>query len=281
MSGPFGNADPPVYPGIDASVVHPARRYDYWLGGKDNFAVDRASAEEIARVFPSAPRAARENRGFLRRAVKWLVENPGIDQFLDIGTGLPSANNTHEVAQAINPNCRVVYVDNDPMLVVHARALLTSLPGAGPTSYLQADVRNPLRIIRSDEVRDTLDLDRPVALMLVAIMHFIKDSEDPYGIVQDLLEPLAPGSFLVMSHGSFDPLPAELRYRLEPLVTTGPAAFVPRTGEQIMRFFEGMYDVDPGLVMVNRWKPDPETDLEELLPPEEICTYGMVAAKGS
>src|SRR5690242_16640062 len=177
---------------LDTSVPHPARRYNYWLGGKDNFAADRESGDAVVKLFPSIRTAAIENRAFLRRAVTLLAGELGIRQFLDIGTGLPTADNTHEVAQRVAPDSRVVYVDNDPLVMVHARALLTAAPGAGPTDYVEADVRSPEHILR--EAAKLLDFDRPVALMLVAVLHFLADEEDPHGIVRRLLGALPPGS---------------------------------------------------------------------------------------
>jgi hypothetical protein len=193
---------------LDTSVPHPARRYNYWLGGKDNFAADRESGDAIAAAFPAIRTAVQENRGFLQRAVTFLTKEVGIRQFLDIGTGLPTANNTHEVAQAIAPESRIVYVDNDPLVLVHARALLTSSP-QGATAYLDADLRDSHRILA--EVRGTLDFSQPIAVMLVAILHFIPDEADPYGIVARLVDALPSGSYLVMSHATGDFWSAEAR----------------------------------------------------------------------
>ncbi len=190
---------------IDMTRPHPARRYDYWLGGKDNFQADRDAAEAIAAVFPSIRTAARENRAFMQRAVRFLAAEAGIRQFLDIGTGLPTANNVHDVAQGIAPESRIVYVDNDPLVLTHARALLTS-SDEGATAYIDADVRNPEKILSDPAVQNTLDLSQPVALLLVAILHFIEDDDDPYGIVKRLFSALPAGSYLVLSHATFDPL---------------------------------------------------------------------------
>ena len=186
-------------PDIDISRPHSARMYDYYLGGKDHFAVDRETAEIAARGWPTVRVAVRENREFLGRAVNYLAGEEGIRQFLDIGTGLPSASNVHEVAQQIAPDARVVYVDNDPLVLAHARALLTSSP-AGQTAYIDADLREPEKILAHPVVRQTLDFGQPIALMLVAILHFIADEEDPANIVASLLDALPPGSYLVASH---------------------------------------------------------------------------------
>src|SRR5215468_2074938 len=185
---------------LDTSVAHPARRYNYWLGGKHNFAADRASGDAVAASFPAIRTEARENRAFLRRAVTFLTEEAGVRQFLDIGTGLPADDNTHEVAQRLAPKSRVVYVDNDPLVMVHARALLTGGSGVGHMDYVEADARTPDMILQA--AARTLDFGQPIALMLVAVMQFIPDSDDPYGIVARLVGALAPGSYLVMSHGA-------------------------------------------------------------------------------
>src|SRR6266545_4776486 len=184
-----------VNPRIDTSVPHPARRYNYWLGGKDNFAVDRASADQIAEAFPTVPTAAVENRRFLRRAVTFLAE-AGVRQFLDLGTGLPTAENTHQVAQAIAPDARIVYVDNDPIVLTYARALLTSTP-EGATAYVEADIRHTEKVLAA--AAETLDFGKPVAVMALMIPQYIPDGDDPWGIVGRLLEPLAAGSYLTVS----------------------------------------------------------------------------------
>ncbi len=184
---------------IDTTTVHSARRYNYLLGGKDHFEVDRESGREIERLFPGVGVSVREGRKFLRRAVEFLAGEAGIDQFLDIGTGLPTADNTHEVAQRINPRSRVVYVDNDPMVMAHSRALLTSSP-EGRTVYLEEDLRNPLRILGNPEVREVIDFRRPVALMLIAVVHFIEDNDEAYAIIRSLVDALPSGSYLAMLH---------------------------------------------------------------------------------
>jgi hypothetical protein len=195
-------------PVFDTTVAHPARRYDYWLGGKDNFAADRASGDAIEQLFPSIRVAAVENRGFLRRVVHELVKDEGVRQFLDIGTGLPTADNTHDVAQRLAPDSRIVYVDNDPLVLAHARALLTSDP-AGRVAYLHADLRTPPQILTDPDLAGTFDLDRPVALLLMAVLHFLSDTDQPHTGVRTLLDALPAGSFLVISHASYDLLPAD------------------------------------------------------------------------
>ena len=184
---------------IDTSRPHPARTYDYFLGGKNNFAADREVADKVLEAWPSIRVGVRENRKFLARVVRYLAEEVGIRQFLDIGTGLPTADNTHEVAQAVAPTARVVYVDNDPLVLAHARALLTSSP-EGRTAYIHADLRDPVAILNDPVTREVLDFDQPIALMLIAILHMIPDEEKPAEIMATLLDALPSGSFVVASH---------------------------------------------------------------------------------
>src|SRR5689334_13930012 len=185
--------------GIDTSKAHPARMYDYLLGGKDHFEADREAIAALMRAVPSARTGARENRAFLGRAVRYLVAEAGISQFLDIGAGLPSANNVHEVAQGLVPSCRVVYVDNDPIVLAHARALLTS-SAEGKTAYIHADLREPEKVLGDPVTRQTLDFSQPIALMLVAVLHFVPDEAQPRRIVDTLLGALPPGSYLAATH---------------------------------------------------------------------------------
>lgn len=256
-------------PHIDVSTPHPARRYDYWLGGKDHFAADRASGDAIASAFPDIVTAARENRRFLQRAVRYLAGQRGIRQYLDIGTGLPTAENTHEIAQRHVRDARVVYVDNDPLVLVHARALLSPKPPA-VTAYIDADLRHPDQILTAAELRDTLDLSQPTALMLVAVLHFVTD---PDAAVEYLLHALCPGSFLVLTHGTYDLLDAGTIARLEQ-VDLGD--FRPRTRQQVSRFFDGLELLPPGLQVVTDWHPEPGSSPP---PPEAVSIYGAVACK--
>src|SRR5215218_10011905 len=191
-------------PEINTSVAHPARRYDYWLGGKDNFPADREAGEAVAAVFPSVRIGVLENRRFMCRVVRFLARELGIRQFLDIGTGIPTSPNVHEVVQAVDPASRVVYVDNDPIVLVHARALLTSSP-EGATAYIDADLREPEKILNHPDLLRTLDLSQPTGLLLVAILHFIMDADDPYGVVGRLVGAMPSGSHLVVSHVTADP----------------------------------------------------------------------------
>jgi S-adenosyl methyltransferase len=242
-------------PSIDSSVAHPARRYDYWLGGKDNFAADRESGDAIAAKFPAIRTAVLENRRFLRRAVTYLAGSAGIRQFLDIGTGLPTADNTHDVAQAIAPASRVVYVDNDPLVLVHARALLAG-SAQGATAYVNADLRDPEKILDDRELRQTLDFSQPVALMLIAILHFIAEEEDPYAIVRRLVDALPSGSYLVISHATSDYLPPALVADIS-AGKHGQGRL--RTKAELARFFEGLELVAPGVVPLAEWRAEDET----------------------
>ncbi|GAA2876225.1 hypothetical protein Acy02nite_75610 [Actinoplanes cyaneus] len=238
---------------IDTTVAHPARRYNYLLGGKDNFAADRASADAIEKGMPTIRLAAMENRYFLQRAVRFLAEEHGIRQFLDVGTGIPTADNTHEVAQRIDPAARIVYVDNDPIVLTHARALLTSTP-EGVTAYIDADLREPRTILDDEEVRSTLDWTKPIALMLVAVLHFIRDDEDPQGVVDTLLDALPPGSFVVASHSTWEYLPAAAIEQLEAANADG--RFRARTGEQLGKLFSRLDLLEPGVQSVAQWWPE-------------------------
>ncbi|WP_329110262.1 SAM-dependent methyltransferase [Micromonospora sp. NBC_01699] len=258
---------------LDTTVAHPARRYNYWLGGKDNFAADRLSGDQVAAAFPTVKQAARENRAFLQRAVGFLAGEAGIRQFLDIGTGLPTADNTHEVAQRIAPRSRIVYADNDPLVMAHARALLTSSP-EGRTAYLERDLRDPGSILDDEQLHATLDLGQPVGLMLVAILHFVRDFEDPYGVVGRLVESLPSGSYLAMSHGTYDGLPAAAVERLEQANAATGGLSRPRSRDELARFFTGLDLVDPGIVPVGDWRPAPDADRPD---PVDICMYGAVA----
>jgi SAM-dependent methyltransferase len=263
-----------VQPVIDTTRPHSARMYDFYLGGKDNFAADRETAEKAMRSWPAVRTAVRENRAFLGRAVRYLVAETGVRQFLDIGTGLPSANNVHEVAQAVAPESRVVYVDNDPIVLAHARALLTSAP-QGRTAYIDADLREPEQILASPAVAETLDLSQPVALMLVAILHFLVDADDPARIVTALLDALAPGSYLIASHVTPEHDPEGVS-GLERTYRQGGIPAQARTAKDFAAMaFRGLEMIDPGVVLVSEWRrPDgfrPE--------PEDVNWYGGIGRK--
>lgn len=236
-------------PGIERASA--ARIYDYLLGGSQNFAVDRAVAEQLLESMPDARTHAQANRAFLRRTVQFCAES-GVSQFLDIGSGIPTLGNVHEVARGILPDARVVYVDIDPVAVEHGRAILAGDPGA---TVIEADLRDPDRILADPALRGLLDLERPVAVLLVAILHVIPDADRPYEIVARLRDHLAPGSLLAIAHGSNDSRP-EIGQRLTELSrqTTTPMTLRPRA--DIARFFDGFTLVDPGLVWVPEWRPD-------------------------
>jgi hypothetical protein len=265
-------------PIIDTSVAHPARRYNYFLGGKDNFQADRDSGDAIARYFPSIRVAALENRYFLRRAVEFLVREAGVRQFLDIGTGIPTANNTHEVAQSAAPDARVVYVDNDPIVLVHARALLTSSP-EGRTAYIDADLRNPDQILADPDLRGTLDLNQPVALMLVAVLHFIMDNrDDPYGVVRTLVDALPSGSYVTITNVTTDYMPEHIKAESLAVQASGRYGDIRfRSRDEFARFFEGLELVEPGIVSVNEWRAEGEPEPRPST--AEVSVYGAVARK--
>ena len=240
--------------GIDTTVAHPARRYNYWLGGKDNFAADRASGDEIEQKFPGMRAGVRANRDVLGRMVHFLAGEAGIRQFLDVGTGLPTADNTHEVAQLIAPDSRVVYVDNDPMVMVHAQALLTSV-SAGRTTYIEADLREPAAILASPGLRGTLELGKPVALMLVAILHFVPGEGAARPPVRELLDALPSGSYLAATHFTTDYMPAEERERYAGMLTAGRSDIWPRDRKEFEALFEGLELVEPGVALATEWRP--------------------------
>jgi hypothetical protein len=239
--------------GFDARVAHPARVYDYWLGGKDNFEADRIAGEATIAAYPAIRASARANRAFLVRSVRYLAAEAGLRQFLDIGTGLPTANNTHEVAQSAAPESRIVYVDNDPLVLSHARALLTSSP-EGVTAYLEADLRDTDRIL--ELAAEVLDFTRPVAIMLLAILHYIPDLDEAQRIVARLVSAVPPGSHLVISHAASDIDPAEMAEmirRMNEHLAEGNHVGRPR--EVVAKFFDGLDLMEPGVVKVTEWRP--------------------------
>ncbi|MFF3176618.1 SAM-dependent methyltransferase [Streptomyces sp. NPDC057900] len=244
--------------------AHPARVYNVWLGGKDHYVVDQEAAELAAQANPTIVPSVRANRAFLGRAVR-LLTDLGVRQFLDIGTGIPAAANTHEVAQQAAPESRVVYVDNDPIVLTHARALLVSGP-EGQTDYVQADVRDVDAILEA--AARNLDLDQPVGLMLVAILQYIKDTEDPWDITRRLLDRLAPGSYLVLSHPAADVTAPEVAesMRIYNERAASHASATPRTHAEVQRFFDGLEILEPGLVTLTRWRPAPSDIADDTLP---------------
>jgi hypothetical protein len=266
------------YQPLDTSRPHPARRYDYLLGGKDNFAADRTSADQIAQAFPTIRTAALENRRFLRRVVTFLAAEAGIRQFLDIGSGLPASPNVHEIAQGIAADTRVLYVDNDPLVMVHARALMVSAP-EGAAAYVKADLRQPQTILTDPALTDTVNLNQPVGLLLIAVLHFLDDADDPYRAVARLVEALPRGSFVALSHATFDPLPSDTVERLTTLVTpdAGHGTFRPRTHDEVARFLDGLKPVEPGLVPIVQWWPWQEP--QPRASAAETAVYGAVARR--
>jgi hypothetical protein len=246
---------------FDTGVAHIARVYDYWLGGKDNFAADRRLAEQFKAADPAVIAGVRSNRAFLGRAVHFLAADAGIRQFLDVGTGIPTSDNTHEVAQRAAPASRVVYVDNDPIVLLHARALLVSDPLAA-TAYIEADARDTGRILQ--QAAATLDLTQPVALMLVGLLHCIPDDDDPRGLVAALMEALPVGSYLVISHPASD-IHAEAMAEGATLMNRSMAGRITfRPHAQVLRLFDGLELVEPGLVSTTQWRPGPGVDTRPL-----------------
>ena len=262
-------------PEINTAKPHAARVYDFYLGGKDHFAADRETGQALMRVVPTIRAAARDNRAFLGRAVRYLVAEAGIRQFLDIGTGLPSANNVHEVAQGLVPSCRVVYVDNDPIVLAHARALLTSSP-EGKTAYIQADLREPEKILGDPVTTATLDFSQPIALMLVAVLHFVPDGDDPQRIVDTLLDALPAGSYLAASHVTAEHDPDTLAGAGRAYQERGLTGQIRTADEFAELAFRGLALVDPGLTLVSEWRPR-GTGPRPM--PSEVNTYGGVARK--
>jgi S-adenosyl methyltransferase len=262
-------------PGIDVSVPHPARRYNYWLGGKDHFAADRASGDELERLFPKVRDGALANRALLRRATRFLAAEVGVRQFLDIGTGLPTADNTHQVAQRVTPESRVVYVDNDPLVMVHARALLTSTP-AGRTAYIQADLNDPRSILDDPQLRDTLDLQQPVGLMLIAVLHFVHGHGAARPIVRTLLDALPSGSFLVATHATSDFGTPEQQALYQRLVEEGKSDVWTRPRDEFADLFEGLELVEPGVVPASEWRPEGG---EAIPPRSDINVWTAVGRK--
>jgi S-adenosyl methyltransferase len=261
-------------PMIDTSVPHSARVWNYWLGGKDNYPVDRAAGGQFREIFPEIVDAARASRRFLTRAVRYLAGEAKIRQFLDVGTGLPTADNTHEVAQRVAPECRIVYVDNDPLVLTHARALLTSTP-EGVTSYVDADLREPDKILEA--AAETLDFTRPVALMLLGIVGHIADYDETRSIVKRLLDPLPSGSYLALNDGTNVVNKAVVDEAQRRYNESGAIPYHPRSPEQIAGFFEGLELLEPGVVSCPRWRPDAADSSGGL--PAEVDMFGGVGRK--
>lgn len=265
-------------PGIDISVPSVSRIYDYYLGGSHNFEVDRQAARRAMEFLPGLPKIMQANRAFMRRAVRYAVAQ-GVTQFLDIGSGIPTFGNVHEIAQAASPEARVVYVDHDPVAVAHSRAVLV---GDDRTGIVAADLRKPRDVLAAPEVSQLLDLDRPVALLLVAVLHFLEDADDPYAAVAELREALAPGSLLVLTHASYEgiPISQEVAGGMVGVYRDIRNPLVMRSGEQITRFFDGFELVDPGVVSMPLWQPEGTEDPEDNEAPEDPYAFSGFGGVG-
>ncbi|MBJ6999638.1 SAM-dependent methyltransferase [Streptomyces sp. SID4946] len=255
--------------------AHSARMYDYYLGGKTNYVVDREAAQEVIRVFPAIETVAKVNRAYMHRAVRYLARQ-GIRQFIDVGTGIPTSPNLHDVAQEVAPDCRVVYVDNDPIVLVYADELLDGTP-EGRTAYVQANATKPDEVWAAVRERNILDPELPVALSLHALMHFVTDSQEPYEIVRSLLEPLPPGSYLSLSHctGEFDP--EAWQAIIDTYAEAGTSVQV-RGRTEVRRFFDGLELVDPGVVLAHQWHPRLGSG-PGVLSERQVSLYAGVARK--
>jgi hypothetical protein len=262
-------------PEIDISRPHPARMYDYYLGGKNHFAADREAADKWIASVPLGPIGPRENRAFMGRAVRYLAGEAGIRQFLDIGTGLPTTGNVHDVAQAIAPSSRVVYADNDPLVLAHARALLTSVP-EGRTAYIEADLHDPRAILSSPVVREVLDFSQPIALLIIAVLHFIPDEDKPADILATLLDALPAGSYFVASHVSAEHNPAMIGAAERAYREAGLPAQARDSDEFARLTFTGLELAPPGVVLVSEWRRDSNAPRPSAA---EVSCYGGVARK--
>ncbi|MGB6578333.1 MAG: SAM-dependent methyltransferase [Streptosporangiaceae bacterium] len=266
-----GNADGGARRVIDTSVAHSARVHDYWLGGKDNFAADRAAGDAVIQAYPGIVASVRANRAFLARVVRFLAAEAGIRQFLDIGTGIPASNNTHEVAQSVAPGCRVVYVDYDPVVLLHAQALLTS-SAQGALDYIDADLRDPEKLLA--QAARTLDFSRPVAVMLIAIMHLIGDQDDPGGIIKQLMAAVPAGSYLALSQVASDIEAEQMAEAARRYNRLARETQRHRSHAEVTHFFDGLELLDPGVVPVPRWRPASELEAKA-----RSAMWGGVALK--
>jgi S-adenosyl methyltransferase len=257
---------------IDTSVPHSARIWNYWLGGKDNYEIDRMAGDEYAKTFPGIVDVARASRHFLTRSITYLAGEAGIRQFLDIGTGLPTADNTHQVAQRVAPEARIVYVDNDPLVLAHARALLTSTP-EGATAYVHADLREAGEIM--PEAAKTLDFTKPIALILSGILGHVTDTGEARSIVHRLMDALPSGSYLSLNDGTSVIAPEEFQEAQEDYNQSGALPYALRTPDEIASFFNGLELVEPGVVSCPRWRPEPA----QFGPPADVDAFGGVGRK--
>lgn len=264
---------------IDAETAHSARIYDYILGGKDYYPADQEAGDAMVREWPALPVHMRANREFMNRAVRYLAEEAGVRQFLDVGTGIPTSPNIHEIAQSVAPESRVVYVDNDPLVLALSQGLLSGTDRAR-TAYVEADMRDPGAILDAPAFRETLDLGEPVALAVIAIVHFMLDEHDAVGIVRRLLEPLPAGSYLAMSIGTAEFAPDEVGRVAREYAARGMPMRL-RTLSEAGEFFTGLDLVEPGIVQVHKWRPDGTGTGTEVIQDEDIAMYGAVARKPS
>jgi S-adenosyl methyltransferase len=272
VSSTAGEPDAAAGTGIDTTVSHSARIWDYWLKGKDNYAVDREVGDRIEEMLPDIVRQAREDRLFLGRVVRYLAGEAGIRQFLDIGTGLPTADNTHQVAQRVAPESKVVYVDNDPLVLAHARALLTSTP-EGTTDYIHADMHDPGNILAG--AGRTLDFGQPVAITMLGVLWHVMDNDEAYAIVGHLMEVMPSGSYLALNHPTLEVTGEKMATAIQYWNQYGKPPGTHRTPDELARFFDGMELIEPGVVSITRWRPEATASGE----PEEIDQFGGVGRK--
>jgi hypothetical protein len=254
-STPSGSDETAASPDLRLDIPHTARVYDYYLGGKTNYATDRELADKTIAQFPDAPTGAKENRLFMHRAARYLAAEAGIRQFLDIGTGIPTSPNLHEIVQAVDPSCRVVYADNDPLVLAHARALMASTP-EGVTTYIPADLREPEKLLQSPELHSVLDFTRPIALSIVAVLHFIPDSDDPGAVISQYVDALPSGSYLLISHGTLDVLSAAAVEAALKVYHAAGIRSATRTRAEVEAFFTGLEMVEPGVQPILDWRSD-------------------------
>lgn len=257
---------------VDVDRASAARMYDYYLGGSHNFAADRDMAQQAIEILPELPQNMRTNRAFLRRAVRFLVD-AGVRQFLDIGSGIPTAGNVHEVAQRASPDVRVVYVDSDPVAVAHSRAILA---GDESTGVVQADLRQPDQVLSDPELRRLLDLDKPIAVLMAAVLHFVPDADDPRALVERYRQAIAPGSYLVLSHGTDEDLPDESS-RMLALYARSASPLTARSRAEVTDLLSGFELVEPGVVYLPFWRPDSSEDIEDH--PERCAAFAAVGRK--
>jgi hypothetical protein len=263
-------------PAFDTTVPNAARIYDYLLGGKDNYQADRDAAARLLAVLPGSARACRDNRDFLQRAVRYLA-GTGVRQFIDIGSGLPTAGNVHQVAQEADPGARVAYVDYDPVVLAHARALLATSPAV---AVIDGDLRKPGEILAHPDLNKLIDFSQPVAVLLMAVLHFLTDDEHPHEVIQEITADLAPRSYLALTHVTADHVPAGAAATAQRVYASASAPVIPRTRAEVTRLLDGLELVEPGVCDVSAWRPEsPPARLQGQAPPEGTYIYGGIAVK--